>query len=101
MQIPAWTLQDRIRKARDHAGLSQAALAEQIPVARNTLSRWELGANTPSSRELQRLAEITNVSFDWLLQGDPASPSEAPSALPDRIVLTLSPGTSTYTADTN
>ena len=71
MTIPTWTLQDRIRKAREHAGLKQAALAEMIPVARNTLSRWESGAFKPSSDDLDRLAEITAVDRTW----PPLSPS--------------------------
>lgn len=100
METPVWTLADRIAKARNHAGLSQAELAEKLPAARNTLSRWERGDMQPSQRSLEAISRATGVSLDWLLQGDPTSPSEAPSALPDRIVLTLSPGTSTYTAHT-
>lgn len=101
MSTPIWTFQDRIRKAREHAGLTQSALAEALGVAAGTIQRWEKGALNPRPKALEALAEATGVSLDWLLQGDSASPSEAPSTLPDRIVLTLSPGTSTYTAHTD
>lgn len=101
MTFPAWTLQDRITKARTHAGLNQGELAEKLGVSRNTLNRWESGSRNPSEKNLQALAEATGVPVEWFYQDTPASPSEAPSALPDRIVLTLSPGTSTYTAHTD
>lgn len=82
MTIPTWTLQDRIRKAREHAGLKQAALAEMIPVARNTLSRWESGAFKPSSDDLDRLAEITAVDRTWLETGiEPATTGDLPASL--------------------
>lgn len=101
MTFPTWTLQDRITKARTHAGLNQSELAQKMGLSRNTLGRWESGANTPTEKNLQALAEATGVPVEWFYQDIPASPPEATSALPDRIVLTLSPGTSTYTAHTN
>ncbi|MFW0169252.1 helix-turn-helix domain-containing protein [Rothia sp. P4278] len=82
MTIPHWTLQDRIRKAREHAGLNQTALAELIPVARNTLSRWESGAFKPSAADLDRLAEITDVDRTWLETGaEPTEQEPLPSSL--------------------
>lgn len=82
MTIPTWTLQDRIRKAREHAGLKQAALAEMIPVARNTLSRWESGAFKPSGDDLDRLAEITAVDRAWLETGiEPDATGDLPASL--------------------
>ena len=74
MTIPIWTLQDRIRKAREYAGFKQATLAEKIPVARNTVGRWENGTFLPSNVDLHRIAEVTQVSAEWLIYGDDATP---------------------------
>lgn len=88
MTIPTWTLQDRIRKAREYAQLNQAALAELIPVARNTLSRWESGAYKPSPSDLDRLAEITAVDRNWLETGAEPAPT---GALPSRLTVEWTP----------
>ncbi|MDO4820927.1 MAG: helix-turn-helix transcriptional regulator [Rothia sp. (in: high G+C Gram-positive bacteria)] len=91
MEIPVWTLADRITKARNHAGLSQAELAEKLPAARNTLSRWERGDMNPSRRSLEAISKATGVSFEWLVHGEPAS---APTA-PQRFIVEVSGNTLT------
>ena len=45
--IPEFDRSDRLRKAREHAGLEQVELATAIGVSRNTVSAAERGANTP------------------------------------------------------
>lgn len=101
MNVPVFSLGDRMAKARSHAGYSQQETADRLHISRVTLSRYESGERTPSKELVQALAEATGVPVEWFYQDTPASPPEATSALPDRIVLTLSPGTSTYTAHTN
>ena len=55
----------QLRKAR---GLSQEALAEQLGVSRQAISRWELGETTPDLAKLKQLSELYGVSTDYLLQ---------------------------------
>ena len=44
-------------------GLSQEALAKQLKVAPNTVSRWETGIYRPSLQDLERLARFFGVSM--------------------------------------
>lgn len=70
MNTPTWTLQDRIRKAREHAGLKQEELAAQLSVTRHTLGRWEKGDNEPPAKKLEALAEATGVPLEWFYAQD-------------------------------
>lgn len=89
MTIPTWTLQDRIRKSREHANLTQSALAEMIPVARNTLSRWESGAFKPSASDIDRIAAATKVDRAWLETGQESTPPTG--ALPSSLTVEWTP----------
>lgn len=60
------TLRDKMIVLRDKAGISQMALAEQLGVSRQAVSRWESGDATPSMDKLKTLAKIYGVSLDWL-----------------------------------
>lgn len=53
-----------LRKAR---GLSQEALAEQVGVTRQAVSKWELGDATPDLENVVALAQFFGVSTDYLL----------------------------------
>ena len=44
-------------------GLSQEALASELKVAANTISRWETGTYRPSLEDLERLARFFGVSI--------------------------------------
>jgi transcriptional regulator with XRE-family HTH domain len=46
--VPQWTLGDRMRKAREHAGLKQAELAEEIGIGRSSVVNYESGRAVPS-----------------------------------------------------
>lgn len=49
---------ERIKAAREHAGLTQEDLAKKLGVRAITVSRWERGQQTPSKKTLKRLEEI-------------------------------------------
>ncbi|HEY4583188.1 MAG TPA: helix-turn-helix transcriptional regulator [Lysobacter sp.] len=62
--------QQRIRLARRHAALSQAALAEAVGVQRSAVSHWEaVQGKSPSMSNLRRVAMVTGVQFEWLATG--------------------------------
>ncbi len=64
------TPQQRIRLARRHAGLSQAAMAVAVGVHRSAVSHWEAAQGKhPSTNHLQELAMVTGVQFEWLATG--------------------------------
>lgn len=70
---PAWTLGERLRKARNHAGMEQVELADALGVARNTISNYETDRRHPSKALIRYWAEVCGVSNDWLVDGDGAS----------------------------
>ena len=57
---------ERLAFARRRAGLEQAELASQLGVARGTLSEWERGNREPKLSQLVMIAELADVSLDWL-----------------------------------
>lgn len=62
--------QQRIRLARRHAGLSQAALADAVGVQRSAVSHWEaVQGKSPSMSNLRKVATVTGVQFEWLATG--------------------------------
>lgn len=64
------TPQQRIRLARRHAGLSQAALGGAIGVQRSAVSHWEATQGKhPSVDHLRQLALVAGVQFEWLATG--------------------------------
>jgi transcriptional regulator with XRE-family HTH domain len=69
----------RIRQAREDAGLTQAELADKIDVATaQSISRYERGETEVSARRLRRIAEATGkpLSFFILESGEEVSPEE-------------------------
>ena len=63
-------MQERIRRARRKAGLSQAALAEQVKVQRSAVSNWESAKEVlPSMQNLVAIARVCRVSIEWLGTG--------------------------------
>ena len=64
------TPQQRIRLARRHAGLSQAALGAAVGVQRSAVGHWESARGKhPSMAHLREIALITGVQFEWLATG--------------------------------
>ena len=66
---------ERIRALR--AGMSQEALARQLDVATNTISRWETASHHPSLQDLERIARFFGVPILDLLPRPAESPKDA------------------------
>lgn len=60
---------ENLRVLRDKNKLSQEKLAQQINVARQTISTWEDNIGKPDIYMLARISEIFNISTDELLFG--------------------------------
>ncbi len=56
----------RLQELRKKNNLSQEELAEKIGVARQTISKWELGETAPDLKESKKLSLIFKVSLDEL-----------------------------------
>lgn len=66
----AFTIGDRLRKAREVAGLKQDELASILGVARRSMNRWERGASVPRRPVLVSWALRCRVPYEWLVTGD-------------------------------
>lgn len=58
---------NKILELRKQNNLSQEVLAEKVGVARQTISKWELGETSPDLKQSKKLSEIFNVSLDELV----------------------------------
>lgn len=67
-------LSEKIYDCRKKAGLSQEALAEQIGVSRQAVSKWETGDAVPEIGKLLLLAKLFGVTTDYLLSEEEPAP---------------------------
>ncbi len=79
----------RLREIRKMRDLTLAKVAEQLNCAPRTISRYERGEHQPDPETLRRLAEILDVSVDYLLglTSDPESHKKERSPAPEEIDL--------------
>ena len=61
------TFAERIRMLRKDRGLSQTELAEELGVAMNTVSIWELGKRMPEDTTIAKIAKYFVITEDYLL----------------------------------
>lgn len=61
----------RLKEARKAARMTQAEVAKILGVNQNTYSYWETGKTKIDNISLSKLAEIFNVSIDYLLDIQP------------------------------
>jgi transcriptional regulator with XRE-family HTH domain len=60
----------RIQELRKQIGLTQAQLASKIEISHTQLTRYESKNIQPPADVLQRLANIFDVSIDYLVNGN-------------------------------
>lgn len=61
------TLGEKIRKARIENGLTQEQLSGKMMVSRQAITKWEADKGIPDVSNLKLLAQLLNVSIDYLL----------------------------------
>ena len=59
----------RLVDRRKAAGLSQEALAAQLGVSRQAVSKWENDQTSPDSLKMIRLAEVLDTDIEYLTTG--------------------------------
>lgn len=64
-------LSKRLREARINAGLKQMDAAKILSVSNGTLSGYEKNFRGPDTTTLLKMAELYEVSVDWLLDNPP------------------------------
>lgn len=79
------TLQQRIQQARKVRKLSQANLAERLGVTRVACSHWETGRAKPSTKHIEKMAEILAVDAHWMISGKKGRPIESRQNTDNRV----------------
>jgi Zn-dependent peptidase ImmA (M78 family)/DNA-binding XRE family transcriptional regulator len=64
---------ERLRRARERAGVTQAAAAEQLSIARTAVVALEQGKRTARPEELVQLAQMYHATLEELLRPTPPS----------------------------
>jgi DNA-binding XRE family transcriptional regulator len=68
--VPEFDINDRLRKAREVTGLSQAEMAREIGVARTSVVTYETGHKQPTRPVVRAWAFRTGVPYEWICHGD-------------------------------
>lgn len=58
---------DRIKALREKAGYTQTQLSKILGITRSGVNAWEMGISVPSTQYIVELAQIFQVSTDYLL----------------------------------
>ena len=73
-----------LKELRIEHGLTQKELALQLGITQDSISLWEKGKRTPDTQYIIKMAEIFNVSTDYLVgrTDDLGNVTAMPSAVP-------------------
>jgi transcriptional regulator with XRE-family HTH domain len=64
------TFGEKLKESRKEAGLSQEQLAEKMSVSRSAVAKWETDKGMPDVNNLKVMAQLLNVSVDYLLDDE-------------------------------
>ena len=79
---------EKLIKLRKASGLSQEELGDKLNVARQTISKWDLGETTPEMDKLGELSNLFEISIDELVK-DNAIPNTIIKEIDQRKVESL------------
>jgi transcriptional regulator with XRE-family HTH domain len=89
------SLGENIYKYRAALGMSQASLADELEVSRQSVSKWENNTAIPDLDKLVKMRQLFGVSLDDIVFGDASPQKETPSSssispfsvIPSRIIV--------------
>ena len=58
---------ERLKDLRKQAGLTQVEVAEKLGISQPAYASWKRGAKKPTQENLVKIAQILNVSVDYLV----------------------------------
>ncbi len=58
---------ERLKNLRKQAGFTQVDVASKLGISQQAYASWERGAKKPTQDNLVKIAQILNVSVDYLL----------------------------------
>ncbi len=82
--IPVYTVQSRMKRARECAQLDQEAMARRLGVHAKTIARWEQEAQPIADTRVPKLQTVyaysveLDVPVNWLLYGMTEAPAPTP-----------------------
>lgn len=68
-EVSAMSVAERLREAREAAGLSQGQVAKKLEMHRPTISEIEAGRRKVSAGEIERFAQLYGISVEWIVSG--------------------------------
>lgn len=78
-----------IKEARKKLGVSQEALADELGLSVQAVSKWECGLSCPDVALLPQLADYLGISLDQLLRGEERETGGVFTSLPDDKTLRI------------
>lgn len=61
---------ERLKELRKRNNLTQQELADKVGTKRVNVTKWETGRTEPNFETLIKLADLLEVSLDWLFGRD-------------------------------
>ena len=58
---------ERLKDLRKQAGLTQVDVAEKLGISQPAFASWERGVKKPTQENLVKIAQVFNVSVDYLV----------------------------------
>jgi transcriptional regulator with XRE-family HTH domain len=82
-------LSERLKSSRENKNFKQNKIAELLDIHNSTLAKYESGDREPDSNTLIRLADLYEVSLEWLIAGKSSKLTNIYTVDPTRDFLTL------------
>ena len=85
------TVAKNIVRLRQASGMTQAELAAKLNYSDKAVSKWERGESMPDVAVLSKIADLFQVSLDWLVRGEvmSAEPAVKERSRINRVMVTV------------
>jgi putative transcriptional regulator len=67
---------ERLKTLRKQVKLTQTQIAEKLDISQQAYASWERGAKKPTQENLVKIAQILNVTVDYLVGNSEEQPDE-------------------------
>jgi transcriptional regulator with XRE-family HTH domain len=82
-------LSERLKSSRENKNFKQNKIAELLDIHNSTLAKYESGDREPDTNTLIRLADLYEVSLEWLIAGKSGRLTSTHTVDPTRDFLAL------------
>ena len=89
----------RLKELHQQNGYTQKELSKLVNYSQNLISTWESGSHESNNKALVSLANIFNVSVDYLIGDENNIPKEINNSLYIKLTKHLSPNQQSYIKD--